>query len=38
MEPAEVADVVVFGCSPRAGYLSATVIDLDGGEQYRGAA
>ncbi|CFN94219.1 short chain dehydrogenase [Bordetella pertussis] len=30
--------VRVFGCSPRAGYLSATVIDLDGGEQYRGAA
>ncbi|WP_144637794.1 SDR family oxidoreductase [Bordetella genomosp. 13] len=38
MEPAEVADLVVFGCSPRAGYLSATVIDLDGGEQYAGRA
>ncbi|ARP95990.1 SDR family oxidoreductase [Bordetella genomosp. 13] len=38
MEPAEVADLVVFGCSPRAGYLSSTVIDLDGGEQYRGRA
>ncbi len=36
MEPAEVADLVVFGCSPRAGYLSGTVIDLDGGEQYAG--
>ncbi|CRE04164.1 short chain dehydrogenase [Bordetella pertussis] len=33
--------VRVFGVNPsrtRAGYLSATVIDLDGGEQYRGAA
>lgn len=36
MEPSEVADLVVFGCSPRAGYLSGTVIDLDGGEQYAG--
>ncbi|OZI70817.1 SDR family oxidoreductase [Bordetella genomosp. 12] len=35
-EPAEIADVIVFGCSPRAGYLSGTVIDLDGGEQYTG--
>jgi len=35
MEPSEVADLVVFGCSARAGYLNATVIDLDGGEQYR---
>lgn len=26
--------MVVFGASPRAGYLSGTVIDLDGGEQY----
>jgi len=34
MEPAEVADMIVFGASPRAGYLSGTVIDLDGGEQY----
>jgi len=36
MEPAEVADLIVFGCSPRAAYLSGTVIDLDGGEQYSG--
>ncbi|MFY2842620.1 short-chain dehydrogenase/reductase [Achromobacter ruhlandii] len=36
MEPEEVADMVVFGASPRAGYLSGTVIDLDGGEQYAG--
>ncbi len=35
-EPAEIADMIVFGCSPRAGYLSGTVIDLDGGEQYTG--
>lgn len=34
MEAEEVADMVVFGSSPRAGYLSGTVIDLDGGEQY----
>ncbi|MGE8591887.1 MAG: short-chain dehydrogenase, partial [Alcaligenes sp.] len=32
--PDEVADMIVFGASPRAGYLSGTVIDLDGGEQY----
>ena len=37
MEPEEVADMVVFGSSPRAAYLSATVIDLDGGAQYCGA-
>ncbi|MGH8815831.1 MAG: SDR family oxidoreductase [Achromobacter pestifer] len=34
MEPDEVANMIVFGASPRAGYLSGTVIDLDGGEQY----
>lgn len=34
MEPAEVADMVVFGCSPRAGYLSGSVINLDGGQTY----
>ncbi|WP_312427999.1 SDR family oxidoreductase [Achromobacter sp.] len=34
MEPGEVANMIVFGASPRAGYLSGTVIDLDGGEQY----
>ena len=33
-EPAEVADFVVFGCSSRASYLSGTVINLDGGQQY----
>lgn len=34
MEPAEVAHMVVCGCSPRAGYLSGTVINLDGGLLY----
>lgn len=33
-EPEEVANLVVFGCSPMAGYLSGTVIDLDGGQLY----
>jgi NAD(P)-dependent dehydrogenase (short-subunit alcohol dehydrogenase family) len=33
-EPQEVADLTVFGCSPRAGYLSGTVINLDGGQMY----
>ena len=36
MEPGEVADMLAFCASPRAGYLSGTVIDLDGGEQYAG--
>ena len=36
MEPAEVADMLAFCASPRAGYLSGTIIDLDGGEQYAG--
>jgi 3-oxoacyl-[acyl-carrier protein] reductase len=35
MEPEEVAHLAVFGCSPLAGYLSGTVINLDGGQQYR---
>lgn len=38
MEPSEVANMVVFGCSPMAGYLSGTVIDLDGGQLYAPAA
>ena len=33
-EPHEIADLVVFGCSPRAGYLSGTVVNVDGGQQY----
>ncbi|GGX31295.1 short-chain dehydrogenase/reductase [Pigmentiphaga litoralis] len=32
MEPEEVASMVVFCCSPRAAYLSGSVIDLDGGQ------
>ena len=34
MEPTEVADFIVFGCSAKASYLSGTVINLDGGQQY----
>ena len=34
IEPAEIADLTVFGCSPRAAYLSGTVIDVDGGQLY----
>ena len=30
-DPGEVADLVVFTSSPRCGYLSGTVIDVDGG-------
>lgn len=33
----EIADLTVFGCSVRAGYLSGTVIDVDGGQLYAGA-
>ena len=36
-EPQEIADLTVFGCSPRAGYLSGTVINVDGGQMYAGA-
>jgi 3-oxoacyl-[acyl-carrier protein] reductase len=36
-EPREMADLVVFASSERAGYLSGTVIDIDGGMQYRDA-
>jgi 3-oxoacyl-[acyl-carrier protein] reductase len=35
MEPDEIAHLAVFGCSPLAGYLSGTVINVDGGQQYR---
>jgi NAD(P)-dependent dehydrogenase (short-subunit alcohol dehydrogenase family) len=34
MEPMEVADLTVFGCSPLSAYLSGTVINLDGGQMY----
>lgn len=36
-EPREIADLVVFASSGRASYLSGTVIDVDGGMQYRDA-
>jgi 3-oxoacyl-[acyl-carrier protein] reductase len=34
LEPDEVANFVVFGCSPLAGYLTGTMINLDGGQNY----
>jgi 3-oxoacyl-[acyl-carrier protein] reductase len=34
MEPQEVADLTVFCCSPLSGYLSGSVINLDGGQMY----
>lgn len=34
IEPREIADLTVFGCSPRAAYLTGTVIDVDGGQLY----
>jgi NAD(P)-dependent dehydrogenase (short-subunit alcohol dehydrogenase family) len=34
-EPEEVADVVAYVASAKAGYLSGTVIDIDGGQLYR---
>ena len=34
IEPREIAELAVFGASPRGGYLSGTVIDVDGGGQY----
>lgn len=34
IEPAEIADLTVFGCSCRAAYLTGTVIDVDGGQLY----
>ena len=37
MDAEEVANLVVFGSSERAGYLSGTVIDLDGGQMYASA-
>ncbi len=34
IEPREIADLCVFGCSARAGYLAGTVVDVDGGAQF----
>lgn len=34
MEPQEVADLTVFCCSPLSGYLSGTVVNLDGGQAF----
>ncbi len=33
-EPQEIADLTAFCCSPLAGYLSGTVINVDGGQMY----
>lgn len=33
-EPQEIADLTVFCCSGRAGYLTGTVINVDGGQMY----
>jgi NAD(P)-dependent dehydrogenase (short-subunit alcohol dehydrogenase family) len=34
MEPREVAELTVVSCTPRAAYLSGTVINLDGGQMF----
>lgn len=36
-EPQEIADLTVFSCSPLAGYLSGTVVNVDGGQMYASA-
>jgi 3-oxoacyl-[acyl-carrier protein] reductase len=36
IEPREIAEMVVFGASARAAYLNGTVIDIDGGGQFKG--
>lgn len=33
-EPEEIADLTVFGCSPLSGYLSGTVLNVDGGQMF----
>jgi NAD(P)-dependent dehydrogenase (short-subunit alcohol dehydrogenase family) len=37
-EPREIADITAFCCSPLAGYLSGTVISVDGGQMYASPA
>lgn len=34
-EPSEIADLAVMLASPRASYLSGTVVDIDGGQMYK---
>jgi NAD(P)-dependent dehydrogenase (short-subunit alcohol dehydrogenase family) len=35
IEPREIADLAVFGCSPRGAYINGTVVDVDGGGMFR---
>lgn len=35
IEPKEIAELAVFGASPRGGYLAGTVIDVDGGGWFK---
>jgi 3-oxoacyl-[acyl-carrier protein] reductase len=37
-EPTEIADLTVFSCSPLAGYLSGTVLNIDGGQSFASPA
>jgi 3-oxoacyl-[acyl-carrier protein] reductase len=37
-EPQEIADLTVFGCSLRCGYLSGSVLNIDGGQMFASAA
>ncbi|MBY0337197.1 MAG: SDR family NAD(P)-dependent oxidoreductase [Acetobacteraceae bacterium] len=36
IEPREIAELAVFGASARVAYLNGTVIDVDGGGQFKG--
>ena len=36
IEPREIAELAVFGASPRGGYINGTVLDVDGGGQFKG--
>lgn len=35
IEPREIAELAVFGASPRGGYIAGTVIDVDGGGWFK---